>query len=86
MNIDNILHVEPTSNTVRIIEPTSYFEKIRRLCDEHNIFLIFDEVLTGQNRKNFKSDYLTIDPDILTAGKALSNEQHLSNSSPYEIC
>ena len=70
------LIIEPISNTAGIIEPsTSYFEKIRRLCDEHNIFLIFDEVLTGMAKtgKMFMSDYLTIDPDILTAGKALSN-------------
>ena len=70
------LIIEPISNTAGIIEPsTSYFEKIRRLCDEHNIFLIFDEVLTGMAKtgKMFMSNYLTIDPDILTAGKALSN-------------
>ncbi len=70
------LIIEPISNTAGIIEPsTSYFEKIRRLCDEHNIMLIFDEVLTGMGKtgKMFATEYTGVCPDIITAGKALSN-------------
>src|SRR5205814_1243196 len=40
--------VEPIGNTGGIITPTvEYFQILRRICDEHNIVLIYDEVITG---------------------------------------
>jgi len=68
--------IEPISNTAGIIEPTAdYFLKLRKICDENNILLIFDEIITGIGKtgKFFATEYLPVLPDILVAGKALSN-------------
>jgi acetylornithine/N-succinyldiaminopimelate aminotransferase len=52
----------------------SYFAKVRQLCDEHNILLIFDEVQTGLGRtgKLFAHEHFGIAPDIMTLAKALA--------------
>lgn len=59
--------------------PPDYPHKVRQLCDERELTLIFDEVWTGCGRtgrwfafQDFKSpDGKTVEPDILTLGKAI---------------
>jgi predicted acetylornithine/succinylornithine family transaminase len=59
--------------------PTDYARRIRKLCDEKGITLIFDEVWTGGGRTGrwFGHQHLTdesgrvIEPDIMTLGKAI---------------
>jgi predicted acetylornithine/succinylornithine family transaminase len=56
------------------VRDTEYVAKIRRLCDERGLTLIFDEVWTGCGRtgKWFGYQYFGgIEPDILTLGKAV---------------
>lgn len=50
-----------------------YVTKLRQLCTENNILLIFDEVQTGMGRtgKMFASDLYGVYPDIFTCAKAL---------------
>lgn len=50
-----------------------YVKKLRRLCDEKDIILIFDEVQTGMGRtgKLFAHQLYGVNPDIFTAAKAL---------------
>jgi acetylornithine/N-succinyldiaminopimelate aminotransferase len=56
-----------------------YISKVRKLCDERGLTLIFDEVWTGCGRtgKWFGHQYFTdasgkvIEPDIMTLGKAV---------------
>ncbi|MDR0286723.1 MAG: aspartate aminotransferase family protein [Clostridiales bacterium] len=50
-----------------------YVEKVRKLCDEKNLFLIFDEVQTGLGRtgKMFGYELYGVEPDIFTLAKAL---------------
>ncbi len=50
-----------------------YVEKLRRLCDEKDILLIFDEVQTGMGRtgKLFAHQLYGVEPDIFTLAKAL---------------
>lgn len=76
-NPDTIAGVllEPICNTGGIVRPTAeFFQKVRRICDEHNVALILDEVLTGiaKTGKMFGSELFGIVPDILTTGKGLS--------------
>ncbi len=55
--------------------PQEYIEGIRKLCDKHGIFLIFDEVQTGMGRIGhlFGHQYFGVTPDIITLAKALAN-------------
>ena len=50
-----------------------YLKKVRELCDESDIVLIFDEVQTGMGRTGDLYAYMDtgIEPDILTSAKAL---------------
>jgi acetylornithine/N-succinyldiaminopimelate aminotransferase len=51
-----------------------YFEEVRRLCDQHGLILIFDEVQVGMGRtgKLFAYEHFNIVPDIMTLAKALA--------------
>ncbi|MDB9541363.1 aspartate aminotransferase family protein [Anabaenopsis arnoldii] len=51
----------------------AYFQKLRRLCDETGILLIFDEVQVGMGRtgKLWGYEYLGVEPDIFTSAKGL---------------
>jgi acetylornithine aminotransferase len=51
-----------------------YFLKLRKICDENNILLIFDEVQVGIGRsgKFWGYEKLGIEPDILTSAKGLA--------------
>lgn len=50
----------------------SFLERARKLCDEYDVLLIFDEVATGFGRtgNRFAADLVL--PDILVLGKALT--------------
>ncbi|HER62379.1 MAG TPA: acetylornithine transaminase [Desulfobacteraceae bacterium] len=59
---------------VRPLEP-EYLQAIRKLCDKHDLLLIFDEVQTGMGRTGtlFAYQQLGVVPDIMTVAKALGN-------------
>lgn len=50
-----------------------YFQKVRALCDDKDIVLIFDEVQTGCGRtgRYFAFQYYNVLPDIMTLAKTL---------------
>ncbi|HUF57726.1 MAG TPA: aminotransferase class III-fold pyridoxal phosphate-dependent enzyme [Thermohalobaculum sp.] len=68
--------VEPVAgSTGTLIPPVGYLERLREICDEHGILLVFDEVITGFGRLGtpFASQYFGVTPDICTMAKALTN-------------
>lgn len=68
--------VEPVAGSTGVlVPPKGYLEKLRTLCDEYGILLIFDEVITGFGRLGdpFAADYFGIVPDMLTMAKGLTN-------------
>ena len=50
-----------------------YFKKLRALCSDNGIVLVFDEVQTGCGRtgKYFAFQHLGVEPDVMTMAKAL---------------
>lgn len=68
--------VEPVQGEsgVHPMEP-EYLRALRRLCDQKDILLIFDEVQTGMGRTGcmFAHQLYGVEPDIFTSAKALGN-------------
>ena len=65
--------VEPIQGDAGVRIPSKEFmAKLRRICDEHCILLIADEIQTGFGRtgKLFAYEHFDIVPDIVTIGKA----------------
>ncbi|MFH1753818.1 MAG: acetylornithine transaminase [Candidatus Omnitrophota bacterium] len=52
-----------------------YLEKVRKLCDEKDMLLIFDEVQTGMGRcgRFFAYQHLGVQPDVMTLAKSLGS-------------
>jgi len=51
----------------------AFIRKLRRLCDEERLLLIFDEVQTGMGRtgRMFCYQHYGVEPDIMTLGKGI---------------
>jgi len=67
--------VEPIQGEAGVVVPDKgYLSEVKRLCREHNVLLIADEVQTGLGRTGARicCDHEAIRPDILVLGKALS--------------
>ena len=68
--------IEPvTGSGGVIVPPVGYLERIREICDKHNILLIFDEVITGFGRLgySFAAERFKVKPDIITMAKGLTS-------------
>ena len=67
--------VEPIQGEAGIIvPPAGYLREAAKLCREHNVLLMCDEIQSGLGRtgKLFAFDYDGIRPDVCILGKALS--------------
>ena len=70
------LIVEPLAGSTGVlIPPRGYLQRLRQLCDQHGILLIFDEVITGFGRigSAFAAQEFGVTPDIITCAKGLTN-------------
>lgn len=58
-----------------IIPPDSYWPEIQRICREHDVLLIADEVISGFGRTGawFASERYGIEPDLMTLAKGISS-------------
>ncbi len=68
--------VEPIQAEGGILIPDDdYLQRLRRLCDDKGILLIFDEVQVGMGRTGtlFAYEQSGVHPDIMTLAKALGN-------------
>jgi beta-alanine--pyruvate transaminase len=68
--------VEPIAGSTGVlVPPKGYLERLRQLCDQHGILLVFDEVICGFGRtgKAFGAQSFNVTPDIVTMAKAITN-------------
>ncbi len=66
--------VEPIQGEAGVvIPPPGYLLQAKRLCEEHNVLFVADEIQTGFGRtgKRFACDWDNIVPDVYVLGKAL---------------
>jgi ornithine--oxo-acid transaminase len=69
------LLMEPIQGEAGVYVPADgYLKAAEKLCHQHNVLLMMDEIQTGIARtgKMLASDYENVRPDILILGKALS--------------
>lgn len=68
--------VEPVVGTNGVLVPAEeYLPKLRKICDDNNVLLIADEVMSGWGRtgKWFAVDNWDVKPDILTTAKGITS-------------
>ncbi len=68
--------VEPMAGSAGVIPPpVGYLQRLREICDKHNILLIFDEVITGFGRmgSHTGAEEFGVVPDLMTTAKQLTN-------------
>lgn len=68
--------VEPIQGEGGYIMPTKFFLRgLRRLCDEHGILLVYDEVQSGVGRTGFMyaSELFEVYPDIFVTAKGIAS-------------
>ena len=68
--------VEPVAGSTGVlIPPKGYLQRLRALCDKHDILLIFDEVITGFGRLGaaFGAGYFGVRPDMICMAKGITN-------------
>ncbi len=68
--------VEPVAGSTGVLPPPKgYLEKLRAICDKHDILLIFDEVITAWGRlgRATAAEYFNVQPDIITSAKGINS-------------
>lgn len=68
--------VEPLAGSAGVFPPPrGYLERLREICDQHEILLIFDEVICafGRMGANTGAEAFGVTPDIMTVAKQITN-------------
>jgi len=68
--------VEPIAGSTGVlVPPTGYLKRLREICDQHGILLVFDEVITGYGRTGnaFAAQSFGVTPDMITMAKGITN-------------
>jgi 4-aminobutyrate aminotransferase / (S)-3-amino-2-methylpropionate transaminase / 5-aminovalerate transaminase len=63
-----------------VVAPREFMQGVRRLCDEHGIVLVVDEVQTGVGRTGtmFAIEQYDVEPDLMTIAKSIAGGLPLS--------
>jgi 4-aminobutyrate aminotransferase/(S)-3-amino-2-methylpropionate transaminase len=63
-----------------VVAPREFLQGVRRICDEHGIVLVVDEVQTGFGRTGtmFAIEQYGIEPDLMTVAKSIAGGLPLS--------
>jgi 4-aminobutyrate aminotransferase / (S)-3-amino-2-methylpropionate transaminase / 5-aminovalerate transaminase len=63
-----------------VVAPRDFMAGVRRICDEHGIVLVVDEVQTGFGRtgKMFAIEHYGVEPDLMTVAKSIAGGLPLS--------
>ena len=67
---------EPVQGAAGIYPPADgYLAGLRRLCDQHGAYLVFDEVITGFGRLGtwFAAEHFGVRPDLVTFAKGVTS-------------
>jgi putrescine aminotransferase len=58
-----------------LFPPDTYWPEIQRICREHDVLLVADEVITGFGRTGhwFACDHYGIEPDLMTMAKGITS-------------
>ena len=58
-----------------IVAPDDYFKRIREICDQYEVLLVADEVITGFGRtgKMFGLQHYGIEPDLMQFAKSITS-------------
>ncbi|HLS84869.1 MAG TPA: aminotransferase class III-fold pyridoxal phosphate-dependent enzyme, partial [Burkholderiales bacterium] len=76
--------LEPVQNSGGCFPPPKgYFQRVREICDQYDVLLVADEVITGFGRVGdmFASTTYDIRPDMITCAKGMT-----SGYSPIGAC
>ena len=68
--------VEPLAGSAGVLPPPKgYLKRLREICTQHNILLIFDEVITafGRMGKATGAEFFGVKPDIMNVAKQVTN-------------
>ncbi|WNL41959.1 aspartate aminotransferase family protein [Halomonas sp. PAMB 3264] len=68
--------VEPMSGSAGVIvPPKGYLDRLRQICTDHDILLIFDEVITAFGRSGARTgaEAFGVTPDIMNVAKQVTN-------------
>ena len=97
--LDLLLHSQtsPAETAAIIIEPVlgeggyvpvpdAYLQELRKICDQHGILLILDEIQSGFCRtgKFFAFEHAGIEPDIIIMAKGLGSGLPISGIAAFE--
>lgn len=68
--------VEPLAGSAGVLPPPiGYLKRLKEICEQHNILLIFDEVITAFGRMGAKTgaEAFGVTPDIINIAKQITN-------------
>jgi LysW-gamma-L-lysine/LysW-L-ornithine aminotransferase len=73
-NIGAIIAEPIQGETGIIVPPFDFLKKLRNICDNHNLVLIFDEIQSGLGRtgKMWAGQHWDVEPDIMCLAKGIA--------------